>query len=57
MIKVFSRPGNRVYCKSKEIGEHFGKLGVLVLSTSKGVFSGRQASGMKCGGELLFGIY
>ncbi len=52
-IRRVSRPGLRVYVGKREIPRVYGGLGVAILSTSKGVMSGREAWRQKIGGELL----
>lgn len=56
-LKLFSKPGRRRFVQVKNIPKHYGGLGVLVLSTSKGIFSGDKAVKVNAGGELLFGVY
>ena len=48
-----SRPGRRVYVKSDEIPTVRSGMGMSILSTSKGIMSGKQAADAKIGGELL----
>jgi len=52
-LKRVSRPGLRVYVSKGEIPRYYGGLGVAILSTSKGVMTGRQAWTDKVGGEIL----
>ena len=52
-IRRVSRPGLRVYVGKREIPRVYGGLGVAILSTSKGVMSGREAWRQKIGGEVL----
>lgn len=52
-VKRISRPGLRVYARKTEIPRVLGGLGVVVLSTSRGVMSGREASREGVGGEVL----
>ena len=52
-IKRISRPGLRVYARKTEIPRVLGGLGLVVLSTSQGVMSGRQALKAGLGGEVL----
>ena len=52
-IQRVSKPGLRVYVKKGEIPRPYGGLGVTVLSTSKGVMTGRKAWREGIGGELL----
>lgn len=52
-IDRISRPGRRVYVKSDRIPTVRSGMGMTVLSTSKGIMSGKQASDQNLGGELL----
>ena len=52
-LKRVSRPGLRVYVRKGEIPRYYGGLGVALLSTSKGVMTGKQAWRQGVGGELL----
>ncbi len=52
-IKRVSRPGLRVYVRKGEIPRYYGGLGVSILSTSKGIMTGKQAWRENTGGELL----
>ena len=52
-IKRVSRPGLRVYVGTEEIPRIFGGLGTVVMSTPKGVLTGKQARRMGIGGEVL----
>ena len=56
-LKRISTPGRRVYINSKEIPQLFGGLGILILSTSKGIMTNKQAQQMKIGGELLCSVW
>ena len=56
-IRRVSRPGRRVYVGAKEIPKVRNGLGVAVLSTSKGVVSGRAALEASVGGELLCEVW
>ncbi|MGE5646967.1 MAG: 30S ribosomal protein S8 [Acidobacteriota bacterium] len=48
-----SRPGCRVYASSAEIPNVLGGLGVNILTTPKGVMTGRDARKQGVGGEVL----
>ena len=52
-LKRISKPGLRVYVGKGEIPRYYGGLGVAILSTSKGVMTGREAWRAGVGGELL----
>ena len=52
-LKRVSRPGLRRYVGADEIPRVLGGMGTTILSTSRGVMSGREAKKQKVGGELL----
>ena len=52
-LKRISKPGLRVYAGCDEIPSVLGGLGISILSTSKGVMTGKAAKAAKCGGEVL----
>ena len=52
-LKRVSTPGLRRYVGSKEIPRVLGGMGVAILSTPRGVMSGREAKKQNVGGELL----
>ena len=52
-----SRPGRRVYVGADEIPRVLGGYGVNIVSTSKGLMSGKRARQEKMGGEILAQIY
>lgn len=52
-IKRVSKPGRRVYAKSKELRPILNGLGISILSTSQGVVSDREARQKNLGGEVL----
>ena len=52
-----SKPGRRLYCSAGQIPPVLGGLGINVLSTSKGVPSGRVARAQGVGGELLLNVW
>jgi small subunit ribosomal protein S8 len=52
-LERVSKPGLRVYVGQKEIPRVYGGVGVAILSTSKGVMTGKQAWRQGIGGELL----
>jgi small subunit ribosomal protein S8 len=52
-----SRPGRRVYVGSGEIPRVLGGYGVNIVSTSKGLMSGKKAKQENVGGEILAEIY
>ncbi len=52
-IERVSKPSCRIYCGSEDIPNIRNGLGIVVLSTPKGVISGRVAASEKVGGEIL----
>lgn len=52
-IERVSRPGCRVYVGWKEVPRVLGGLGVNILTTPKGVMTGRSAREESVGGEIL----
>ncbi len=52
LVRV-STPGRRVYVGQDKIPSILGGMGVAVLSTSRGVFTDREARKQKVGGEVL----
>lgn len=56
-LKRVSSPGLRQYVSSEDIPKVRGGLGVAILSTSRGVMSGREARKQKVGGEVLCHVW
>lgn len=56
-IKRMSRPGLRQYKNKDEIPEVKGGLGVVILSTNKGVMTDRAARASGVGGELICSVF
>lgn len=56
-IKRISKPGRRRYVSKDEIPRVYQGLGISILSTSKGVVSGRQAYKLGVGGEVLCTLF
>jgi small subunit ribosomal protein S8 len=52
-LERVSKPGLRVYVGQKEIPRVYGGLGVAIISTPKGVITGKQAWRQGIGGEIL----
>ena len=52
-LRRVSRPGLRRYVGADEIPRVLGGMGLAILSTSRGILSGREARKQKVGGELL----
>lgn len=56
-IERVSRPGRRVYAAADGIGPVLGGLGVSILTTSRGVMTGRAAQRAGVGGEVLCNVW
>jgi len=56
-IKRISKPGCRIYKKSKELPVVLEGMGISVVSTSQGILSNREAKAKGVGGEVLCSIY
>jgi small subunit ribosomal protein S8 len=52
-----SRPGRRVYVGAGEIPRVLGGYGINIVSTSKGLMSGKRARQENVGGEILAQVY
>jgi small subunit ribosomal protein S8 len=52
-LKRVSRPGLRRYVGSQDIPRVLGGMGISILSTSRGIITGREARRQNVGGELL----
>ncbi len=56
-LKRISRPGCRVYLGRDQIRRVQGGLGISILTTPKGVMTGRQARREGVGGEILCEVW
>ncbi len=52
-LKRVSKPGLRIYVGADEIPQVLGGLGIAILSTSKGIMTGKEAKKANQGGEVL----
>lgn len=52
-LKRVSKPGLRIYVKKDEIPKILGGLGTVILSTSKGMLTGKAAKKQNIGGEII----
>jgi small subunit ribosomal protein S8 len=51
-----SRPGRRVYVSSQEIPKVLGGLGINILTTPRGLMTGKNARKSGVGGEVLCNV-
>ncbi|MDO8569860.1 MAG: 30S ribosomal protein S8 [bacterium] len=56
-VRRISKPSRRIYQKSSDIRSVKNGYGALILSTSRGIMSGREARRASLGGEALFTIW
>lgn len=56
-LKRVSTPGLRKYAGYKDMPRVINGLGIVILSTSKGVMTDKEASQLKIGGEVLCYVY
>ncbi len=56
-LQRVSTPGKRVYVKSSEIPKVRSGYGLAIISTSKGILSGKDATQSKVGGEYLLKVW
>lgn len=56
-LKRISKPGLRVYAKSEEIPRVLNGLGIAIVSTSKGIMTGKSAKASNLGGEVMAYIW
>ncbi len=55
-LERVSRPGRRVYVGAQEIPRVLGGLGVSILTTPRGVMTGKSARKHRVGGEVLCNV-
>merc|ERR1711966_228186 len=53
VIKSVSKPGKRIYFSAKQLWKKDSNLGLLILSTNKGIISLQQCKKLNIGGEPL----
>ena len=56
-IERVSRPGRRVYFGSNKVPDVLAGLGTSILTTSRGVMTGREAVKAGVGGEVLCNVW
>jgi len=56
-IVRLSKPGRRIYAKADEIPSIKSGRGIVLVSTSKGVMTGKAAKRLGLGGELICKVY
>ncbi len=56
-ITRLSKPGRRVYVGANDIPKVKSGRGIVLVSTSKGILTGQEATKQRLGGELLLKVY
>lgn len=56
-LRRISKPSRRIYVKRAKIPRVYSGLGVAILSTPKGIMTGKEARRANVGGELLCYIW
>ena len=56
-LKRVSRPGLRKYVGAAKLPRILNGLGITIVSTSKGVMTGKQARALNIGGEVICNVY
>lgn len=52
-LRRVSKPGLRIYASCEDMPRVMNGLGVVIVSTSKGVMTGKQAKKLNIGGEIV----
>lgn len=56
-LKMISKQGQRIYAKSQELKPVLGGYGISIISTPKGLMTGKEARRQKLGGEVIVEIW
>jgi small subunit ribosomal protein S8 len=56
-VKRISKPGVRIYAKAGEIPKVKYGFGITIVSTSKGIMTGREAKKKNLGGEVICQVW
>ena len=56
-ISKVSKPGRRVYSSADELPVIKSGRGMIIVSTSKGLMTGREAKKNRLGGEILVKVW
>ena len=52
-LKRVSKPGLRIYAGCEDMPSVMNGLGIAIVSTSKGIMTGKKAKALNVGGEVL----
>ena len=56
-LRRVSKPGRRLYTTAKKIPRPMGGAGIMILSTSRGIMTDREARRKGVGGEMICEVY
>lgn len=56
-LRRVSKPGCRIYCTKDSIPKVLDGLGIVIISTSRGILTGKQCEELGLGGEVLCEIW
>ncbi len=56
-LKKISLPGRRIYCQADDVPKVMGGLGIAIISTSRGILTGKQCEDLGVGGEIICYIW
>jgi small subunit ribosomal protein S8 len=56
-LSRISKPGCRIYCKSDSVPKVLDGLGIVIISTSKGIMTGKKCEDLGFGGEVLCQVW
>lgn len=56
-VRRISKPGQRVFKKANSIPRPMGGLALIIISTSRGLMTGKDAKSRGLGGELVCEVY
>ena len=56
-ITRVSTPGRRIYIEHDDIRPYRNNIGIVILSTSKGVMTGKRAKKLNVGGEVICRVF
>lgn len=56
-IRRLSKPGQRIYVAKKDVPKPLRGMGLVIVSTPKGVISGKEAAKANTGGELICEVW
>lgn len=56
-LRRLSKPGARIYTTGKQMPKVFNGIGIIIVSTSQGLMTDREARSRSLGGELLCSVW